>query len=224
TVMNKKERNNSSNKYQAYLKSMIHKHKRNYKRAYQYIANDNNPGILNLKVRLLYDMKKFKDIVSLSNQGNDVLKDLNENQQQTLIKYFISRNNFEDAESLFKHSSVKNDALIENLETAKNDIYYKYNWKQYKDKILDLHKKDFTDIKKYKTYIDNQSEQMQGLGYILIINQFFEKNETENTLNEEFVPYINAEQSLLQYIDPAAIYKLNFNFPDESDESIQLQN
>ena len=218
------ERSNVSNQYQAYLKAMVHRHERNYKRAYQYIANDNNPGILNLKVRLLYDMKKFKDIVSLSNQGNDVLKDLNENQQQTLIKYLISRNNFEDAESLFKHSSVKNDALIENLETAKNDIFYKYNWKQYKDKILDLHKEDFTDIKKYKTYIDNQSEQMQGLGYVLIINQFFEKNETENTLNEEFVPYINAEQSLLQYIDPAAIYKLNFNFPDESDESIQLQN
>ena len=80
------ERSNVSNQYQAYLKAIVHRHERNYKRAYQYIANDNNPDILNLKVRLLYDMKKFKDIVSLSNQGNDVLKDLNENQQQTLIK------------------------------------------------------------------------------------------------------------------------------------------
>src|SRR5699024_1559168 len=71
---------------------------------------------------------------------------------------------------------------------------------------------------------DNQNEQMQGLGYVLIINQFFERNETENTLNEEFVPYINSEQSLMQYIDPAAVYKLHFNFPDESNESIQLQN
>src|SRR5699024_6644881 len=136
------ERSNVNNQYQAYLKAVVHRHERNYKRAYQYIANDNNPDVLNLKVRLLYDLKRFKDIVSLSNQGNDVLENLNENQQRTLIKYLISRNNFEDAESLFKHSSVRNDALIEDLKTAKDDIFYKYNWGQYKDKILDLHQED----------------------------------------------------------------------------------
>ena len=217
------ERSNVNNQYQAYLKALVHRHERNYKKAYRYIANDNNPDILNLKVSLLYNLKNFKDIVALSEQGNDVLTHLTDNQQRTLVKYLASRNDFEDAEALFKNSSVRNDALFEDLEAAKDDIFYKYNWRQYKDKILDLDG-DFTDIKEYKTYIDNQSEQVQGLGYVLIINQFFEKNEMEVTLNEEFVPYINAEQILLQYIDPAAVYKLNFNFPDESDESIQLQN
>src|SRR5699024_2946119 len=118
---------------------------------------------------------------------------------------------------------VKNDELFEDVEAAKDDIFYKYNWRQYKDKILDLNE-EYTDIKEYKTYIDDQNEQMQGLGYVLIINQFFEKNDVESTLNENFVPYINAEQTLLQYIDPAAVYKLDFSFPDESDASIQLQN
>lgn len=217
------ERSNVNNQYQAYLKAMVHRHERNYKKAYRYIANDNNPDILNLKVRLLYNLKNFKNIVALSEQGNDVLKHLTESQQRTLVKYLASRNNFEDAEALFKNSSVKNDALFEDLEAAKDDIFYKYNWRQYKDKILDLNE-EFTDIKEYKAYIDDQNEQMQGLGYVLIINQFFEKNDMENTLNENFVPYINAEQTLLQYIDPAAIYKLHFSFPDESDESIQLQN
>lgn len=218
------ERNNVNNQYQAYLKAMVHRHERNYKRAYRYIANDNNPETMNLKVRLLYDLKNFKDIVVLSKQGNDILKILNENQQRTLIKYLVSRNNFEDAETLFKNTSVRNDALYADLEAAKDDIFYKYNWRQYRDKILDLNDEGFTDLKEYKMYIDNQNDQMQKLGYVLIINQYFEKNEMENALNDEFVPYINAEQSLLQYIDPAAVYKLNFNFPDETDESIQLQN
>jgi len=217
------ERSNVNNQYQAYLKAMVHRHERNYKKAYRYIANDNNPDILNLKVRLLYNLKNFKSIVALSEQGNDVLKHLADNQQRTLVKYLASRNNFEDAEALFKNSEVKNDELFEDLEAAKDDIFYKYNWRQYKDKILDLNE-EYTDIKEYKTYIDDQNEQMQGLGYVLIINQFFEKNDVESTLNENFVPYINAEQTLLQYIDPAAVYKLDFSFPDESDASIQLQN
>src|SRR5699024_3606323 len=218
------ERSNVNNQYQAYLKALVHRHERNYKRAYQYIANDSNPELLNLKVRLLYDLKNFKDIVALSKQGNDILKNLNENQQRTLIKYLVSRNNFEDAETLFKNTSVRNDVLYADLEAAKDDIFYKYNWRQYRDKILDLSGEDCKDIKEYKTYIDNQNDQMQGLGYVLIINQYFERKEMENALNDEFVPYINVEQSLLQYIDPAAVYKLNFTIPDETDESIQLQN
>ena len=217
------ERCNVNNQYQAYLKAMVHRHERNYKKAYRYIANDNNPDILNLKVRLLYNLKNFKSIVALSEQGNDVLKHLTDNQQRTLVKYLASRNNFEDAEALFRNSEVQNDALFEDLEAAKDDIFYKYNWRQYKEKILDLNE-EHTDINEYKTYIDDQNEQMQSLGYVLIINQFFEKNDMEATLNENFVPYINAEQKLLRYIDPAAIYKLHFSFPDESDESIQLQN
>src|SRR5699024_7414332 len=218
------ERSNLNNQYQAYLKATVHRHERNYKKAYQYIANDNNPDILNLKVRLMYDLKDFKSIVALSKQGYDILQNLIDSQQRTLVKYLISRNNFEDAGYLLKNSSVRNEALYEDFEAAKDDIFYKYNWRQYKDKILELDETEFTDIKDYKTHIDNQNYQMQGLGYVLIINQFFERNEMENALNEKFVPYINAEQTLLQYINPAAVYKLNFSFADESDESIQLQN
>ena len=197
------ERCNVNNQYQAYLKAMVHRHERNYKKAYRYIANDNNPDILNLKVRLLYNLKNFKSIVALSEQGNDVLKHLTDNQQRTLVKYLASRNNFEDAEALFRNSEVQNDALFEDLEAAKDDIFYKYNWRQYKEKILDLNE-EHTDINEYKTYIDDQNEQMQSLGYVLIINQFFEKNDMEATLNENFVPYINAEQKLLRYIDPVS--------------------
>src|SRR5699024_2412757 len=171
-----------------------------------------------------YDLKNFKELVALSKQDNDVLQNLNDSQQRTLVKYLVSRNNFEDAEYLFKNSAVRNEKLFEDLEAAKDDVFYKYNWRQYKDNVLNLDEAGFTDIKKYKTYIDNQNEQMQGLGYVLIINQFFERNEMENVLNSEFVPYINAEQNLIQYIDPAAVYKLHFSFDDESDESIQLQN
>ena len=218
------ERSNVNNQYQAYLKAMVHRHERNYKKAYQYIAHDNNPAILNLKARLMYDLKDFKGLVTLSKQGNDILQNLNDSQQRTLVKYLILRNNFEDAGYLFKNSSVRNEALFEDFEAAKDDIFYKYNWRQYKDKILELDETEFTDIKDYKAHIDNQNEQMQGLGYVLIINQFFERNEMENALNETFVPYINADRNLLQYIDPAAVYKLNFSFADESNESIQLQN
>ncbi|WP_176754132.1 glycosyltransferase family 4 protein [Lacicoccus qingdaonensis] len=177
-----------------------------------------------MKVRLLYDLKDFKSIITLSKYGNDVLENLNDRQQRTLIKYLVSRNNFEDAEYLFKNFQINNEALYEDLEAAKDDVFYKYNWRQYKDKILELGGTEYTNIKEYKTYIDNQNGQMQSLGYVLIINQFFEKNDVVKILNEEFVPYINAEQTLLHYIDPAAIYKLDFSFADESDESIQLQN
>src|SRR5699024_5622445 len=40
------ERVNVNNEYKAYLKAVVHRHERNYKRAYQYIANDNNVNII----------------------------------------------------------------------------------------------------------------------------------------------------------------------------------
>src|SRR5699024_3543632 len=130
------ERTNVNNQYQAYLKAMVHRHERNYKKAYRYIANDNNLDILNLKVRLLYDLKNFKELVALSKQDNDVLQNLNDSQQRTLVKYLVSINNFEDAEYLFKNSAVRNEKLIEDNEAAKDDVFYKYNWRQYKNKVL----------------------------------------------------------------------------------------
>src|SRR5699024_6823052 len=102
------ERVNVNNEYKAYLKAVVHRHERNYKKAYQYIANDNNMNIINFKVRLLYDLKDFKGIVSLSKQGNDVLQNLNDSQQRTVLKYLVSRNNFEDAESLLKNAANAN--------------------------------------------------------------------------------------------------------------------
>src|SRR5699024_12475923 len=51
------ERVNVNNEYKAYLKAVVHRHERNYKKAYHYIANDNNMNIINFKVRLLYELK-----------------------------------------------------------------------------------------------------------------------------------------------------------------------
>src|SRR5699024_4717478 len=122
------ERSNVNYQYQAYLMAMVHRHERNYKRAYQYIANENNPGILNLKVRLMYDLKDFKGLVALSKHDNDVLMNLNISQQRTLVKYLVSRNNFADAETLQENASVINESLYEDFEATKSDIFYKYNW------------------------------------------------------------------------------------------------
>src|SRR5699024_10179221 len=206
-----------NNEYKAYLKAVVHRHERNYKKAYQYIANDNNMNIINFKVRLLYDLKDFKGIVSLSKQGNDVLQNLNDSQQRTVLKYLVSRNNFEDAESLLKNAANANESLYEDFESAKSDIFYKYNWNQYKNNVLELTDTDYNDISEYKSHIDERKDQMQNVGYVTIINHHSDRNGTEEILNEHYVPYINAEQHLLQYIDPAAIYKLNFNFEDETD-------
>lgn len=218
------ERVNVNNEYKAYLKAVVHRHERNYKKAYQYIANDNNVNIIDFKVRLLYDLKDFKEIVELSKQGHDVLTNLNESQQRTLIKYLVSRNNFADAESILRNASDINESLYEDFESAKSDIFYKYNWNQYKNNILELTDIEYDDISEYKSHIDEKKDEMQNMGYVTIINHHFDRNGTEEILNEHYVPYINAEQHLLQYIDPAAVYKLNFNIEDETDESLQLQN
>src|SRR5690625_3771302 len=132
------DRSNVNNQYQAFLKAVVHRHERNYKRAYQYIANDDNENMLNLKVRLLYDLKNFRGLVALSKAGHDILPHLNAKQQRTLVKYLVSANNFEDAERLFENSKVENEELFNDLEAAKDDIFYKYNWRQYKARILEL--------------------------------------------------------------------------------------
>src|SRR5699024_1116663 len=54
------ERVNVNHEHKAYLKAVVHRHERNYKKAYQYIATDNNVTIIDFKVRLLYDLKDFK--------------------------------------------------------------------------------------------------------------------------------------------------------------------
>src|SRR5699024_1157285 len=162
------ERSNVNNQYQAYLMAMVHRHERNYKRAYQYIANDNNPEILNLKVRQMYDLKDYKGLVALSKHGNDVQRNLNDSQQRTLVKYLASRNNFADAESLLKNASDINESLYEDFEAAKSDIFYKYNWNQYKNNILELPDSENDDITGYKTHIDDKTDQLQSLGYVTI--------------------------------------------------------
>src|SRR5699024_12074567 len=156
------ERVNVNNEYKAYLKAVVHRHERNYKRAYQYIANDNNVNIIDFKVRLLYDLKNFKEIVILSKQGHDVLANLNDSQQRTLIKYLVSRNNFEDAESILKNASNINESLYEDFESAKSDIFYKYNWNQYKNNILELTDIEYDDIAEYKSHIDEKKDEMQN--------------------------------------------------------------
>ncbi|MFD2830025.1 glycosyltransferase [Corticicoccus populi] len=218
------ERVNVDNEYKAYLKALVHRHEKNYKRAYELIENDNNPEILGFKVRLLYDLKRMKDIVDVSRQGHDVLKDLTDKQQQTILKYFLTQNMFEEADRILKESQAANENLYNAYEDAKNNIFYKYTWTQYKTRVLELDDFETDNLIHYKTYIDEQSEQMQGLGYVLLINQYFDKSEAEEILNNAFVPYINSNSDLLQYVDPAAVYKLHFNFEDESDEAIQLQN
>lgn len=218
------ERINVPNSYKAYLKAVVHRHEKNYKRAYELIKNDNDPAVMSFKVRLLYDLKRMKEIVAVSKEGHDVLKDLTERQQKTILKYFLSQNMFDEVDRLLETSQVAGENLHHAYEDAKNDIFYKYTWTQYKSRILELDDFKTDNLIHYKTYIDEQNTEMQKLGYVLIINQYFDKAETEEILNNEYVPFINAHNELLQYIDPAAVYKLHFSFEADSDEARQLQN
>lgn len=218
------ERVNVNNEYKAYLKALVHRHEKNYKRAYELIENDNNPEIIGFKVRLLYDLKRMKEIVEVSQKGHDVLENLTEKQQQTVLKYFLSQNMFESADRLLKESKKASENLREVYEDAKNNVFYRYTWRQYKARILELNDFETEDLTEYQSYIDEQSKEMQELGYVLIINQHFDKKDAEEILNNAYVPFVNEKSELLQYVDPAAVYKLDFSFEDESDESIQLQN
>ena len=208
--------------YLKYLKAIVYRHEKNYSKAYELVHDIDHAGLHFLKVRLLYELKDMHGLIQLSKSRIDILKYLTPLQQQTLLRYLVARNLFDEAEYMIHTTEVVHDSLSQMFEEAKGDIYYRYTWTSYRANILDV---THTNLSKNELYelISKQNKQMQSLGFVLFINEYYMNPEYTSFINEYMVPHINAEPSLLHYINPNAIYGLNFTFDDDTEEVMRIQ-
>ncbi|CAM2895237.1 glycosyltransferase family 4 protein [Salinicoccus roseus] len=210
--------------YKNYLAAVILKHERSYKAAWRKIQSMDHPGIVPFKVRLLYDMKHLKELVKLINDGVDVLSSLNTDQKYNLLRYLLSANYYSEAELMVRSTADQMPELMEFLEEEKNDTYTKYTWTSYKEGVLHLQEnlspENFTAI---LSEIDRQQEQLQEMGYILLVNTFYGKSGISELLNEKVIQYFEERPNLIQYVDLEALHTLNFNLDKYNNKSMELQ-
>lgn len=209
--------------YLNFLKAIVLRHEKNYLKAYQLIKDIEHPGTHFLKVRLLYELKDMYNLIQLSKSNVDVLLHLTEQQQQTLLRYLVARNLFDEAEYIIHSTEVVNEELNQSFEDAKGDVYYRYTWTSYRSNILGV-SHDMMSVDDLYKRIVKQNTQMQNLGFVLFINEYYLNTEIVPYINEHIAPHINAVPALLHYINPSAIYALNFKFDDDTEEVIQIQN
>src|SRR5699024_3614602 len=214
---------NLNSDYKMFLNALIYRHEKKYMEAYRLIENIENKNVLNLKVKLLYDLKLLEPIISLSNKNIDVLKYLETDQQFNLISYLVSRNLYDEAEQMIQITDQNKDFLIEQFEEDKSDIYYKYNWKQYVRNFLGLKDTDDIDLQDIKPKIDTLNPQMKKLGYTLIINEYYRDEVNLEILRDEYVPFIKDNKELFQYLDFEALHMFNITDHSNDDKSLKLQ-
>lgn len=205
------------------LKAIVYRHEKNYLKAYQLIKDSEHPGTHFLKVRLLYELKDMYNLIKLSKSNVDVLLHLTDQQQQTLLRYLVARNLFDEAEYIIHSTEVVNEELSQTFEDAKGDVYYRYTWTSYRANILGVNH-DMLTVNELYERISKQNKQMQNLGFVLFVNEYYLNKEYVPFINAHIVPHINAMPESLHYINPSAIYALNFKFDDDTEEVIQIQN
>lgn len=214
---------NLDSDYKMFLNALIYKHEKKYVKAYNMIENIENPEVLNLKIKLLYDLKLLEHIISLSNKDVDVLKYLKTDQQFNLISYLVSRNLYDEAEQLIQITDQEKDLLIEQFEEDKSDVYYKYTWRQYASNFLGLDISNDVDLLETKSRIDTLNLQMRKLGYTFVINEYFRDEANLEVLRNEYVPFLKANRDLYQYLEFEALHTFNIKDDANDDKSLKLQ-
>ncbi|WP_020006178.1 glycosyltransferase family 4 protein [Salinicoccus albus] len=214
---------NIDSQYKLYLNALVYRHEKKYPDAYRLIENIDSPRVLFLKVKLLYDLKLLDSIVALSNKDVDVLKYLKTDQRFNLMSYLVRRNMYDEAEQLIQITEVEKDLLIEQFEDDKNDVFYKYTWRQYADKFLGVTNFDDIDLRRVKEKIDGHNTQMRKLGYTLVINEYYLNNENLEILKKEFVPFVRENSDLNQYIEFEALNVLEIADDRKNGKSLKLQ-
>src|SRR5690625_4485455 len=214
---------NLDSDYKMFLNALIFRHEKKYVKAYKMIENIENPKILSLKVKLLYDLKLLDNIINLSNKNVDVLKYLKTDQQFNLISYLVSRNLYDEAEQLIQITGQDKDLLIEQIDEDKSDIYYKYTWRQYALNFLGLNATDDANLLEIKRKIDLLNLQMKKLGYVFVVNEYYRDEKNLNLLKHEYVPFIKNNKDLFQYLDFEALHTFNITDRSNDDKSMKLQ-
>ncbi|TVT28875.1 glycosyltransferase [Salinicoccus cyprini] len=214
---------NIEENYKSYLKAIVLKHEKNYKEASSLIAKIDDSKIINFKTRLLYDRKAISSLVALSNKGEDVLAQLTAEQQVNLVSYLTSRNMYDTVEQMIQQSEADKEYLIQQLEADRENVYLKYSWNSYVEKVLEIHSHIPLSVKTYRNKIDAQDSQMRNLGYVLLVNHYYQKEAYFNTLNNEVVPFFKDKVELYQYIEPAALHTFDFKIDEDNTKGLQLQ-
>lgn len=214
---------NLDSDYKMFLNSLVHRHEKKYIEAYRIIENIAHPEILNLKIKLLYDLKMLGPIISLSNKNIDILKYLETDQQFNLISYLVSRNLYDEAEQLIQITDQEKDLLIEQFEEDKSDIYYKYTWRQYASNFLGLKDINNADLVEVRQKIDLLNLQMKKLGYTFVVNEYYRDEGNLEILRNEYVPFLKANKDLFQYLEFEALHMFNITDDDNDDKSLKLQ-
>lgn len=209
--------------YKMFLSALIYRHEKKYTEAYRLIENIENPDVLNLKVKLLYDLKLLEPIIGLSNKNIDVLKYLETDQQFNLISYLVSRNLYDEAEQLIQITEQDKDLLIEQFEDDKSDIYYKYSWRQYALNFLGLKDINKVDLQEIKSKIDALNPQMKKLGYTFVVNEYYRNADNLEILKNDYVPFLKENKDLFQYLEFEALHTLNITDDSNDDKSLKLQ-
>ncbi|WP_411843702.1 glycosyltransferase family 4 protein [Salinicoccus sp. HZC-1] len=214
---------NLNSDYKMFLNALIYRHEKKYVEAYRMIENIENQDVLNLKIKLLYDLKMLEPIISLSNKNIDILKYLKTDQQSNLVSYLVSRNLYDEAEQLIQITDQDKDLLIEQFEEDKSDIYYKYSWRQYALNFLGI--KDTVDVNlmEIKEKIDTLNPQMKKLGYTFVVNEYFRNEIHLEILKNEYVPFLKENKDLFQYIEFEALHTFNITDDSNDDKSLKLQ-
>lgn len=211
------------NDYEAYLKALILRHEKNYKGSLEMVANDRNIALVPFKTKLYYNLKRYEDVVQIADSGHDVLAELTEDQQLVLVRNLMKENQYETIEKMIGQTSKNKTQLEELYHQEKDDLYYQYSWSQYRTIVLDDIDPNVS-FKELREAIDQTDENMQSLGYVLVINNYFTKEKNLDELNELFVSHINNNENLFKYIDPIAVDTLDFNLSSNDKKSDRLQN
>ena len=211
------------NDYEAYLKALILRHEKNYKGSLEMVANDRNKALVPFKTKLYYNLKRYDDVVHIADSGHDVLAELTEEQRLVIVRNLMKDNQYETIEKMIERTSKNKMQLEELYHQEKDDLYYQYSWSQYRTMILEDIDSNapFSEI---KAAIDATDDNMRDLGYVLVINNYFVKEQNLDDLNQLFVDYINNNEKLFKYIDPIAVDTLDFNLSANDKKSDRLQN
>ena len=223
TLLDLIDRMRLDNDYEAYLKALILRHEKNYRGSLEMIENDRSKALVPFKTKLYYNLKRFDDVKSIAHSGHDVLGELSDDQQETLVRHLLKQNQYQTIEHMIEQKHGDKKHLEEMYNREKDDLYYQYSWSSYRVNILGIEDAD-TDLKLILDEINKQEDNMKNLGYILVINNYYPNESNLDDLNTLYVPFINEHDQLLKYIDPIALDSLEINLSKNNKEADKLQN
>ncbi|WP_166626533.1 glycosyltransferase family 4 protein [Jeotgalicoccus sp. S0W5] len=223
TLLDLIDRMRLANDYEAYLKALILRHEKDYKGSLEMVENDRNKALVPFKTKLYYNLKRFDDVEDIAESGHDVLGDLTKDQQEVLVRNFLKSNQYDTIERMINRMSRNKQRLVELYNEEKDDLFYQYSWTNYRQNVLEIDDPD-VQLSDLKVVIDQEDINLKHLGYVLVINNHFQKEELVEPLNDLFVDHINNNSQLFKYIDPIAVDVLDFNLASTDKKSDQLQN